>query len=386
MLLRPDSSSVLNAMGRLTRNGHGTTMAVVEWRWIMRNSGAALISLALKDDRETFVDPVGTPFFSLGLNHIDFTPLLDGKPAFWFGECGNSREKWLRRYVVPDLKRWGFNSIGWNQEISVKTETIARHTPSFTVEEYNSLEIPFCHMLPFIESHQWELETRLPDLLGQDFESLCRWTSRYWCARLMDNPNLLGYFYVDCPIWVHRPRVWTKAPLFPPEELSSPSGRKKLYALARHYYRLLHDVIREYDQDHLILGDRYEAAERIPEELLTAAAEYVDVISIQDFSPDPEDILGRIDRIYSLTGKPVLLADSLVDKQILFDLPESAEQFREAYRYKLSLLRNHPHCVGWHLCGGYLRHPERYARWGHPGLRGADNSENKIVTTALINA
>ncbi len=349
----------------------------------MTVSEKASISLGTNREADILIDSNGAPFFSMGLNHIDFSALIDGNPEFWFGECGNSRKKWLREYVVPDLKRWGFNSIGWNQEISIKTDTIARHTQSFTVEEYDSLDIHFCHMLPFVESHQWELETRLPDLYGRDFEAFCRWTARYWCRRLNGNANLIGYFYVDCPIWVHRPRVWTKEPLFPPEELSTRSGRKKLFELARHYYKMLHDSIREYDPNHLILGDRYEAAESIPEELLTAAADYVDVISIQDFSPDPEDIVSRIEWIHSVTGKPVLLADSLVDKQILFDLPESLERFREALTSKMALLKNHRRCLGWHLCGGYIRHPERYSRWGHPGLRDCSNVENRPFTNIL---
>ena len=79
---------------------------------------------------------------------------------------------------------------------------------------------------------------------------------------MADDPKLIGYFYVDCPTWIHvRPANAWKGPLFDPERLASDGGgcRRAHATWPGRYYRVTHDAIRRYDPHHLILGDRYEA-------------------------------------------------------------------------------------------------------------------------------
>lgn len=70
---------------------------------------------------------------------------------------------------------------------------------------------------------------------------------------------------------------------------------------------------------------------------------YVDVFSFQYFS-GPEEVCPDLDRWYKLTGKPVLLADA-------------APPARKADNYAPMIrgLRELPGCIGWHVCGAYLR-------------------------------
>ncbi len=110
-------------------------------------------TLGQRDDHWWLVTPDGKPFFSLGLNHIDPASLRYPENIhIWRDKYGGSTTRWIRESVAPNLKEWGFNTIGWVQEVTVRKW---RHSRPFTDDEYRALGMPFCHLLPFTESHQW---------------------------------------------------------------------------------------------------------------------------------------------------------------------------------------------------------------------------------------
>lgn len=313
-------------------------------------------TVANYSDRWFFRSPEGRPFFSMGLNHVDSATLRYPENIhLWREKYGNSQQRWLQQAVAPDLRAWGFNTLGWGQDVIIRGKAIHRHSRNFTPEEYQWLGLPYCHMLPFTEAHQWEVETRYPDVFSADFEEWCDCVAREHCARLADDPNLIGYFYCDCPQWAHATKPHLKRPWFDPARLDSEAGRRELSEMATRYYRTTHDAIRRYDRNHLILGDRYEAMALLPDEVLRAAAPYVDVLSFQFFS-DAGAIARGFARWHELTGKPLLLADACVPGRDL-DLPE--EQC--VYPGMLLAMLAIPSCVGWHYCGAYLRNRVRKA-------------------------
>ncbi|MBM3798301.1 MAG: hypothetical protein FJW31_30650 [Acidobacteria bacterium] len=89
-----------------------------------------------------------------------------------------------------DLLDWGFNTVGWVQEYVAINAQHHRHSRSFTPEEYRSLNMPYGHLLPFIESHQWEIETRLPKIDSPGFAEWCDYVARDQCVRFRN-----GYGY-----------------------------------------------------------------------------------------------------------------------------------------------------------------------------------------------
>ncbi len=227
-----------------------------------------------RDGRWWFIDPDGNRFFSLGLNHIDPATLRYPENVhLWRDEYGNSMQRWLQDAVATDLKAWGFNSVGWTQEVVTRDPTNHRHSRSFTYEEYQWLDMPYCHLLPFADFHQWEAETIHPDFFSVDFANWCDHVAREHCVPLSRDPKLIGYFYIDCPTWVHtRPQNTWKGPLFDPGKLANEAGRRELFELATQYYRVTHDAIRRYDPHHLILGDRYEINAPLPVEVVRSRA------------------------------------------------------------------------------------------------------------------
>ena len=225
-----------------------------------------------QDGRWWFITPEGAPFWSIGMNHIDSAALrYVESDGVWEREFSNSHEQWLRA-VADDLRDWGFNTIGWTQEVVIITEGYHRHSRPFTYEEYQWADMPYCHLLPFTEAHQWQVEVRMPDLMSSDFEEWCDYVARDECVRLRDDPKLIGYFYCDCPQWVHTsPATEWRGSLVDPDLLESEAGRRELSAIAERYYKVTRDAIRRYDPNHLILGDRWEANAMLPEEVVQAA-------------------------------------------------------------------------------------------------------------------
>ncbi len=323
--------------------------------------------------------PEGKPFFSIGLNHIDPSPLryiVNGE--LWQSKYGNSMERWLKESVSPDLTAWGFNSVGWTQEVVTRGRTNHRHSRAFTFEEYQWLDLPYCHMLPFADFHQWEVETRYPDFASSEFAEWCDYVARENCARMAQDPKLIGYFYIDCPTWIHTTQFTTwKGPLFDPARLKTESGRKELFELSTQYYRVTHDAIRRYDKNHLILGDRYEAARPIADEVIEAAKPYVDVICFQHFA-DPKTVSQSLAGWHEKSGKPVLLADHAISVK---ETNGSQRHDGQGYAEMLRLLRELSGCVGFHLCGAYLRNETRKR-----GLRQANESPDGDAIQAITQA
>lgn len=311
-------------------------------------------TLSQRDDHWWLITPEGKPFFSLGINHIDPASLRYPENIhIWRDKYGGSTTRWIRESVAPNLKEWGFNTVGWVQEVTVRKW---RHSRPFTNDEYRALDMPFCHLLPFTESHQWEQHTRHFDFQGSQWKEWVDYVARSHCAELSEDRNLIGYFYSDCPTWVHEraENAW-RGPIFDPERVKTASGRKELTELARSYYKTTHDAIRRYDPHHLILGDRYEANAPLAMEIVGSALPFVDVLSFQDFRKPVE----HLDEWHKNTGKPVLLADAAGVIR-----PSSPEGFfnetdGEWYADVLAALFENPGCIGFHLCGAYQRNKGR---------------------------
>ncbi|MEM8669380.1 MAG: agarase [Planctomycetota bacterium] len=309
-------------------------------------------TLGQRNDHWWLMSPSGEPFFSIGLNHIDPASLRYAENLdIWREKYGGSTIRWIKESVAPNLKAWRFNTVGWVQEVTVKQW---QHSRPFTIDEYRALNMPYCHLLPFTESHQWEKHTVHYDFRSEDWKEWVDYVARSHCAELAEEQNLIGYFYSDCPTWTHdRPVNRWRGPIFDPERLETQSGRKELRELAESYYKTTHDAIRRYDKHHLLLGDRYEANAPIAMEIVNAAMPYVDVLSFQDF----KDPVKHLDEWYRKTGKPVLLADAA---GVNF---RSQEYFKPNngrwYAETLASLHENPGCIGFHLCGAYQRNKAR---------------------------
>ena len=144
-------------------------------------------ALGERNDHWWLITPDGEPFFTMGLNHIDPASLRYPENIdIWREKYGGSTIRWIKESVAPNLKDWGFNTVGWVQEVTVRKW---RHSRAFTVDEYRALDMPYCHLLPFTESHQWEKHTVHYDFRSDDWKQWVDYVARSHCAELSDEPK-----------------------------------------------------------------------------------------------------------------------------------------------------------------------------------------------------
>ena len=87
-------------------------------------------TLRRSKDRWWLITPDGDPFFTIGLNHIDPASLRYPENIhIWREKYGGSNIRWIKESVAPNLKAWGFNSVGCVQEVTVRQW---QHSRSFT--------------------------------------------------------------------------------------------------------------------------------------------------------------------------------------------------------------------------------------------------------------
>jgi len=111
-------------------------------------------TLDRRDGRWWLITPEGDRFFNLGVNHIDPTTMhYTENIDIWRNKYRSSTQTWIKESVVPNLEKWGFNSVGWTQEVTIKNYP---HSSGFSAEDYKTLDMPYCHLLPITESHQWD--------------------------------------------------------------------------------------------------------------------------------------------------------------------------------------------------------------------------------------
>jgi hypothetical protein len=331
---------------------------------------AGFFGLTRTADGWAFTDPRGNRFFSLGLNHADETNLkYPSNIEVWRRRYG-SRAAWIRDGVARDLRAWGFNTIGWTSEFvsgskisGWDTPFNSGHSKGWERADFELAGMPYCIALPVAPIETWVVNPAYPDVFSSEFEESCAYIARSVVAEHADSPNLIGYFYVDIPAWVPHPT----GAFFPGVEAGDEAG---LAQVARAYYKTMHDAIRTYDEHHLILGDRFNGNVGIPEVVLDAMGEHVDVLSVQYF-PDPsaasrrrmrDDLAGW----HARCGKPVVIADignwcaTAHNPHRVSDLPDQRAR-AEDYVAAFEAVVEEPWLIGWHWCS-YL---ENFSRgWG----------------------
>ena len=290
------------------------------------------------DGRWWFVTPDGHAFLSAGVNHADYK--------------GDYSAEFVR-FVVSHLQDWGFNTVGWTQEVigRDRRDNQMIHSPGWGPSQYRRAGMPYAHLIRFTDV-EWYVEEQFPDVFSEDFAKKCDRLAEEVCPKLRDDPYLIGYFYADTPNWP----LWAER-----------VGRNKLSDVAVQYYRVIHDAIRRHDPNHLLLGDRYKAdrvisvghqkVNGLPPEVLDAMKETIDVLSVEYYQPD-DRFEENLRRWHARTGKPILLADSAyhAPTDVLKPSPGSPVYVPdqaargEAYRRFARRAYSNPLVIGWHWC------------------------------------
>ncbi|MBM3840396.1 MAG: beta-agarase [Verrucomicrobia bacterium] len=335
------------------------------------------------------ITPDGNAFLSKGVNHVSYT--ADQAPSLGYAPYARvtaaqygSAQKWAEA-TAARLKSWGFNTVG-----------------AWSSREMSEQSVPHTLILNLAASAgaNW-LKGEVADVFSPKFEEAVRRQAQRLCLPRARDPFLIGYFSDNELRWgsdwrskkslledfLARPsetpgkqaawrilrrghdsfesfnKAWgTAAKDFDKlaNQTSLPMGsdaaksaqRAFLREYARTYFKLCRDAIKAADANHLVIGCRFAGA--APQEVIEGMAEFVDVVSFNNygFTPPAETLRN----LHRATGKPILLTefsfkaqDSGLPNTKGAGKPVSTQQDRAGHfdRYVTELIRM-PFMVGFH--------------------------------------
>ena len=136
-----------------------------------------------------------------------------------------------------------------------------------------------------------------------------------------------------------------------------------LTALAEKWYGLHRELIRKYDPNHLLLGDKHDvgydkSVDMIPDGVLDAIGKHCDVMMIQYYTFYTDQHNTTLRKLHSQTGLPIINGDHSYSfktskhtkiKGLEVDSFDAvASEYR---RYLKGSMEDHPYMLGWWYCG-----------------------------------
>ena len=391
----------------------------------IRSEPGPWFRLAQMDGRWLFVTPQGSGHIALGVNHIS---ALDRAGAW----------QPSRAEVLAQLRGWNMTNLGYAApgDLHGRMPYFATITTAFT-EKHRSLPAPH-HADGYL----------FPDVFDPAWQSSVDRRIAEGSAAHRDNPFCVGYMWTDTPTWDLvktrglRGTDWVSAiralPAASPgkkryarflaqryagrlAELNSLYGlsvdsleelaatdfahiavgrhvvaeddRSFLGQIARQYYRTVGESQRKHDPNHLILGERYLAGDA-PANVLRAATPHIDAVAVQPgdrysklYPPSTRYPEAEIERLHSLTAKPVLICDHAISyptpeqPKTIFEQVENERAAAEASARFVRQAMAKPYMVGYLRCQ-YVDRPSGRGRGLRQGLVTADGKPRKLLVEA----
>ncbi len=326
---------------------------------------------------------------------------------------GPEVKKWMRQ-IVKDHKNFNFDTIAFHHPEFMPDE----YYEELKIYYLGKLRLGHVHAS---RAKKWGKGGKFPDVFSKEWKNEADIKTKNYCEKHKDNKYFLGYTYDDLPDYsiisiisflkwkkqytgfVHHPwvidiiskpgltkgkKVWMKIlkKQYPSvkeagemynvnlkkwEDISEitkwgiPNKEEQGYKdqtemnkkIVDAWLKTCHDLIRKYDPNHLILGDKIQMGWGQPEWIWGIVKKYVDVIFIQlydYYSPNHERILKKIHR---KTNKPIINGDHSYG----FKRPkmyavkgkpvDSLEEMGQEYSIYLKGIMNLPFMLGWQFCG-----------------------------------
>ncbi|MDR1825093.1 MAG: hypothetical protein LBR27_07165 [Bifidobacteriaceae bacterium] len=381
--------------------------------WTGRRFAATGFFRLAQAERWWLVTPEGNAHLSLGLNHVEPSPMTSPHNlAFWAGRLGlppdAAADAFLPGFLAKvraDAAHLGAGAIGCHSHPAAFGLSIPY------VPTVRALDI--CHYLT-------PGPADFRDPFDPAFADHCDRVAR--AGVRPEDPYLLGYFLTDCPVLTdleaapREPNLYGNArpglPTYPRvlRNLPGHAPGKRVYvrlmverhgsieAFNRAYatgfssfdsleravdwrpatdkanraeradnqaflalvmeqaWRTQAGAIRRHDPNHLVLGDKLNGNTDLPSAIVQAAANHFDLVFYQMYGFAEEE-LTLLQRWRRLTHKPFLLGDA----NITVATPEMPNPYgpvapdqaarRQAFLEAAGTLFEQPQFVGWHWCG-----------------------------------
>ena len=334
------------------------------------NTSCNFIKLKQIDGQWYFIDPNGDPFLIRGVHHVNYNTAKEkntGRKYYkefvkeYFSLKDDSNDEWKKKWAentLDTLKKIGFNTIGnWSPTELLKDKLEKRRLYYVTIM--------------YLPRGGW-VSSGLDDYFSDGFKKHAEKIVKQE-IELHDftkDKNLIGYFiggelkwggdwrglqsifvdYLNMPVdssgkieminfladkygrdikklnkdWLTFFKSWNQALKYQKYKALSNNAKKiekeGIYIIAKQFYKISRELIKKYDENHLIMGDML-LAPVTPHEVLKACGEYMDLISvnyyplISNLQKTIPDILGHmptkdsLQAFYDLTKKPILVSE-----------------------------------------------------------------------------
>ena len=304
------------------------------------------------------ISPTGSSFFSLGITHTQALNYPNSMKIF----VNKYKNDWslASAEIYRNLISWEFNTAGYGAPKELR-KLIPFMMPSQPLVGNSSwLEKEF-----FFFSDIFDFEVK-KEILNK----IQNMTSE------KDNPNLIGYFWTDMPMWNLKKSKekfgfnWVdyiknlpetsagriRYEKFKNEQLFDNSltfEENFLKLIAKEYYKLIGEETKRLDPGALIFGERY-AMHRVPTYIIEEALPYIDVVSIQPHDCDFNENYFR--KIHEITGKPIIICDhqcSFPTKKYRYTMWQQLNnqtEVAEKHSEYLNEVVNESYLIGYHRC------------------------------------
>jgi hypothetical protein len=295
----------------------------------------------------SFIDPEGRRFFSIGINVVNPTDeeAVAGPSYRGLDRHGGDLARW-RVHTLGRLRRWRVNTIGaWSR---------LRGMP-YVVELSLSYRWADVFGRPFEDSVRRSIRKALqrpdvsaggvplardPLLIGYFTDNELAWgwgfawsgekgrlsLFEYYASLPPDAPGKKAWAdYLTATYggdWKRLSRVWnaviakasdlTRTRRLAPRSPEHQAEARRvadgfLRLVAERYFEIVDRVVRRFLPHHLNLGPRLTPG--TPEEVIRVAARSADVLSINVYTRDLDQLGAELSRLFRLGGKPVLLTE-----------------------------------------------------------------------------
>ena len=267
------------------------------------------------------------PFFSLGINHIQ--AITYPTPLEIFDKKYNSNWSLAASDIKKNLLKWGFNTAGYGTPNDLRK-----------IMPYMMPCQPLVQNSAYLGQNQFSYSDIFdPDIKEEIVKKIENMT------REKDNPNLVGYYWTDTPMWdLEKARKrfgmnWVDFIKSLPEDAYGKRRYKEfkkdctmkqypakdeefLGIIAEEYYGLIGPATRKNDPNTLIFGERY-LMDNHPKQVLSAALPFIDVLSIQ---PNGTHFIHEYyDDLYAFTGKPIIISTGMATFEEIGEALETAK-------------------------------------------------------------
>ena len=304
------------------------------------------------------ISPTGSSFFSLGITHTQALNYPNSMKIF----VNKYKNDWslASAEIYRNLISWEFNTAGYGAPKELR-KLIPFMMPSQPLVGNSS----WLEKEKFFFSDIFDFEVK-KEILNK----IQNMTSE------KDNPNLIGYFWTDMPMWNLKKSKekfgfnWVDYIKNLPENSAGRIRYEKfkneqlfdnsltfeenfLKLIAKEYYKLIGEETKRLDPGALIFGERY-AMHRVPTYIIEEALPYIDVVSIQPHDCDFNENYFR--KIHEITGKPIIICDhqcSFPTKKYRYTMWQQLNnqtEVAEKHSEYLNEVVNESYLIGYHRC------------------------------------